>query len=87
MGYALPMPADHYVLVAERRGLPPSKRHREVIYATVNEAQAHQDAKAMARENKGMRYYVMPYEAAHEVAEDEIHELEHALYEAKQMGR
>jgi hypothetical protein len=79
------MPTDHWVLVAERRGITPRKRKREVIYATDDESRARRDAEDMGKTNRRMRFYVMPYSGAVEVARRELNELEAALESAKIM--
>lgn len=79
------MPKNHWVLVAERRGKPSSQRHREIVYATRDKVRADRDAMEMAQSNKRMRYYVMKYNDAVEVAGAELIALEKALEQAKQM--
>lgn len=79
------MPKNHWVLVAERRGKPSSQRHREIVYATRDKVRADRDAMEMAQSNKRMRYYVMKYTDAVEVAGAELIALEKALEQAKQM--
>lgn len=81
------MPDSHYVLVAERRGVSTRQRHREIVYATNDLAQAKTDAADLGKRNKRMRYYVMPYRDAYSVASAEVRELERALDEAAKMGR
>ena len=77
------MPDTHFVLVAERRGISPRKRKREVIYATDSKARAQRDADDMAKTNRRMRFYVMSYEEALDVAKSELTELEQALWSAQ----
>lgn len=81
------MPNNHWVLVAERRSANPRKRQREIVYVTPDKGQAETDAGLMAKANKKMRYYVMPYETMQDVAETELRQLERALSDARTMAR
>lgn len=73
------------MLVAERRGISPRKRKREVIYATDDKSRAQRDADDMGKTNRRMRFYVMPYLDAVEVSHRELKELATALESAKTM--
>lgn len=85
LSYPGGMPNNHVVLVAERRKTNPRKRKREIVYATMDEAMAKQDAKALGARHKKMRYYVMPYNDALDVAEGDLRQLEKVLDDAKKM--
>lgn len=79
------MPKKHWVLVAERRRTPSSQRRREIIYVTTDKPRAEVDAHQLTQLNKKMRYYIMKYDDAMQVAAADIKALEKALQSARQL--